>query len=339
MVILLLAGCSDHGERMTEETSRDAFVLEEVEKPAIREKRVTEVSGVMTAYEYDPDGKLLRETRYGADGTKERETSYAYVEKDCLKVKLVTDGQGNPIQYECNEYDSEGNLTETYKGTNKNDAVLDRKYQYTDGKLTVETDFKIDGTVFDIYEYEYDDKDQLVNKTKRSEDGYVYRNWKYEYDEEGRRSHLTDTFYEHRIEYSYDMEERPILEEGYYNDKPSYVKKQIFGQFGMTDYYFERANSEEITHEKTYYDGMGRKVSMASVNAEGKETEMAFWEYDARGNMIHHKAKKGYEYTAEYNEYGDPVKIHDVCTDMLRNAGTYDIQEEIEYFYYSSAVE
>lgn len=313
------------------------YELAELEKPAIREKRVTSANGETTVYEYDPDGILQRETYYGADGTQEQQISYAYMEKDWLKVKVVTDAEGNQIHYERNEYDAKGNVTETYKGTSKDDYVLDRAYRYTGEKLSLETNFNPDGTIFDINQYEYDEKDQLVSKTKCSEDGYVYRNWKYEYDEEGRLSHVTDIFYENRIEYSYDAKERPILEEGFFNDQPSYVIKQVYGQFGITDYYFEKADSEEETHEKTYYNDMGRKMFMVSVDAEGNETEIASWEYDDMGNLIHYKAKKGYEYTAEYNEYGYPVRIHDVCTDTLRNAGTYDIREEIEYFYYSPA--
>ena len=313
------------------------YEMAELEKPAIREKRVISASGETTVYEYDPDGKLLQETKLGANGAKERITSYAYEEKDWLKVKVTTDGQGNPIHYERNVYDAKGNLTETYKGTSINDATLDRMCTYTDGKLTLETNFNTNGTIFDVNDYEYNDKDQLINKTKRSEDGYVYRNWKYEYDEEGRLSHLTDTLYEHRTEYSYDVKERPILEEGYFKDQPSYVKKQVYGQYGITDCYFKQADSEEESHEKTYYDDMGRILSVVSVDAEGKETETASWEYDESGNLIHYVAGKGYEYTAEYNEYGYPVKIHDVCRDTLRDAGTYDIQEEIEYSYYSSA--
>jgi len=313
------------------------YELEEAEQPAIREKRVKNAEGELTVYEYDPDGLIQQETKYEANGSIGRKISYAYQEKDWLKVKVITDEQENPTYYECNEYDEKGNVTATYKGTNKDDAVLDCLYVYKDGKLTLETNYNTDGTIFNIIQYEYNNENQLVDKTERSEDGYVYRNWKYTYNEAGTLVHLTDTYYEHRIEYSYDEKERPILEKGYYNDQPSYEIKQIFGQYGITDYYFERMESEEVTHEKTYYDDMGRKISTVNVDAKGRETKTASWEYDERGNLIHYKAVKGYEYTAEYNEYGYPVKIHDVCTDMLRNAGTYDIQEEIEYFYYSSA--
>ena len=313
------------------------YELEELEKPAIREKRVTNADGEVTVYEYDPDGQIRQETKYEAGGAIAQKISYVYVEKDWLRVKLVTDAQDHPTHYERNDYDDQGNLTATYKGTSMDDAVLDRLYVYADGKLTMETNYNTDGTIFNIHEYEYNDKDQLIEKTERSEDGYVYRNWKYQYDEAGNLVHLTDIYYEHRIEYSYDDKERPILEEGYFNDQPSYERRQVFGPYGIEETFFERADSEEVTHLKTYYDDMGRRVSTVKVDANGIETQMAFWEYDERGNLLHYKATRGYEYTAEYNEYGYPVKVHDICTDTLRNAGTYDIQEEIEYLYYSAA--
>ena len=312
------------------------YELEKMEKPAIREKRVTDAEGKVKVYEYDPDGILLQETEYGADGSEIRKTSYTYVEKDWLMTKLVTDAEGKPIRYEHKDYDAKGNVTASYKGTSREDAVLDRTYLYADGKLTLESNWNADGTIYDLCQYEYNDKDQLVSKTRKSEDGYVYRNWKYEYSDVGKLSHVTDTFYEHRIEYFYDENECVILEEGYFNDQPSYSQKQVYGPFGITDSYFEKADSEVVTHEKTYYDDLGRRVSTASVDPEGEETQTAFWEYDANGNLLHHKAAKGYEYAAEYNEYGYPVKIHDKCTDMLRDAGTYDIWEEIEYLYYSA---
>ena len=312
------------------------YELEEMEKPAIREKRVTNAEGKVKVYEYDPDGIIQQETEYEAGGAVIRKTSYMYMEKDWLSTKLVTDAQGKPIRYEHKDYDAKGNITAIYEGTSREDAALNRTYLYMDGKLTLESNLNADGTIYDLYQYEYNDKDQLVSKTQKSEDGYVYRNWKYEYDDAGKLSHVTDTYYEHRIEYFHDENERVILEEGYFKDQPSYSKKQVYGPFGITDSYFERADSEVVTHEKIYYDDLGRRVSTASVNPEGEETQTAFWEYDANGNLLHHKAAKGYEYTAEYNEYGYPVKSHDVCTDMLRDAGVYDIQEEIEYLYYSS---
>ena len=50
--------------------------------------------------------------------------------------------------------------------------------------------------------------------------------------------------------------------------------------------------------------------------------------------MIYHWGARGYETTAEYNEYGYPIWKHEVCNDPLRDAGMFDITTEFEYVYY-----
>ena len=146
---------------------------------------------------------------------------------------------------------------------------------------------------------------------------------------------MTDTHYEHRIETDYDAYGREIREEGFYNDESSYTERFTYGEFGLVLYLFESASGNK-NHYVTYYDEAGRKISEVSVDDDGNETQIAFWEYDDRGNLVHSKKTKGYEYTAEYNEYGYPVKVHDVCTDMTRDAGTYDTLETYEYTYYDT---
>ena len=54
---------------------------------------------------------------------------------------------------------------------------------------------------------------------------------------------------------------------------------------------------------------------------------------DEKGNLLHRVDLRGYEFTAEYNAYVDPLVEHDVCADMLRNAGTFDDWIYYEYVY------
>ncbi len=302
MIMLFCSGCTAKKEQPTTE----AVVKE---KPRIKQKKVT------------------------IDSEEIRITDYTYNEFGDITLEVTTYGNGDPLFYYENVYDEDGNLLEEYQGKSADDKQIDNRYEYEDGKLMVETVYSFDGSIMDIYYYTYNDEGLLINKKKESEDGYVYREYKYEYDDEGRVSHMTDLFYEYRTEYTYDEEGRTVLEEAYLeNGDFSYGRKMVYGEYGITDSYFYSSKTE--SHEKTLYDKKGRRVSAVSIDKDGKEHVTWTWEYDDAGNMIHSVGTKGYEYTAEYNEYGDPVKVHDVCTDPLRNAGTFDTIEEYEYIYY-----
>ena len=302
MIMLFCSGCMEKKEQPTTE----AVVKE---KPLIKQKKVT------------------------IDSEKTLITDYTYNDFGDVTLEVTTYENGDPLFYYKNVYDEDGNILEKYRGTSADDLQIDNRYEYVDGKLMVETVYSFDGSIMDIYDYTYNDDGLLINKIKRSEDGYVYREYKYEYDDDGRLSHMTDLFYEYRTEYTYDEEGRTLSEEAYLeNGELSYSRKMVYGEYGITDNYFYSSKTEN--HNVTRYDENGRKVSEASVDEDGNESVIWTWEYDDAGNMIHSIGSRGYEYTAEYNEYGDPVKVHDVCMDSLRNAGTYDTIEEYEYIYY-----
>jgi YD repeat-containing protein len=296
---------------------------------------VTDEQGIKTIYEYDRDGKIQIEEKYDASGAVSWSTQYSYDEAGRETLCVMVGPNDEPKSYRKKVYDGDGNLTEEYTGTSPEDARLHYRYTYEDGKLVTEANINEDGSYFDLEFYEYDEQGRLSRKTKQSEDGYVYRLWEYTYTEEGWLGHVTDTHYEHRVETDYDAYGREIREEGFYNDEPSYTERFSYGEFGLVSYLFESVSGNK-NHYVYYYDEAGRKISEVSVDEDGNETQIAFWEYDDRGNLIHSKKAKGYEYTAEYNEYGYPVKVHDVCTDMTRDAGTYDTLETYEYTYYDT---
>ena len=296
---------------------------------------VTDEQGIKTIYEYDRDGKIQIEEKYDASGAVSWSTQYSYDEAGQESLCVMVGPNDEPKSYRKKVYDGDGNLTEEYTGTSPEDARLHYLYTYEDGKLVTEANINEDGSYFDLEFYEYDEQGRLSRKTKKSEEGYVYRLWEYTYTEEGWLGHVTDTHYEHRIETDYDAYGREIREEGFYNDEPSYTERFSYGEFGLVSYLFESVSGNK-NHYVYYYDEAGRKISEVSVDEDGNETQIAFWEYDDRGNLIHSKKAKGYEYTAEYNEYGYPVKVHDVCTDMTRDAGTYDTLETYEYTYYDT---
>ena len=306
-----------------------------LEKPDIVRKTVTDEQGIKTIYVYDRDGKIQIEEKYDASGAVSWSTQYSYDEAGRETLCVMVGPNDEPKSYRKKVYDGDGNLTEEYTGKSPEDARLHYRYTYEDGKLVTEANINEDGSYFDLEFYEYDEQGRLSRKTKQSEDGYVYRLWEYTYTEEGWLGHVTDTHYEHRVETDYDAYGREIREEGFYNDELSYTERFSYGEFGLVSYLFESVSGNK-NHYVYYYDEAGRKISEVSVDEDGNETQIAFWEYDDRGNLIHSKKAKGYEYTAEYNEYGYPVKVHDVCTDMTRDAGTYDTLETYEYTYYDT---
>ncbi len=145
---------------------------------------------------------------------------------------------------------------------------------------------------------------------------------------------MTDTLYEHRMEYFYDEEERVIFEQHYFKDEKSQSTEYSYGPYGEEEFISRNAKGEVQRHTRTVYNEQGLVISVFSIKEDGIETETIHKEYDEKGNLLHSINKRGYEYTAEYNAYGDPVMVHDVCTDYTRNAGTYDIYETYEYTYY-----
>ncbi len=310
------------------------YEAKEQEKPVIMTTTVTDDKGTKSVYEYDPEGKLLVDTKYDASGALAWKTQYTYDNAGRQTFRVMTDANGEPKSFQKSVYDTDGNIKEKYVGTRFEDATLDYLYTYKDGKLVTEANLNPDGSYFDLEFYEYDDQGRLSRKSKKSEEGYVYRLWEYTYHEGGWLEHMTDTHYEHRIETDYDAYERPLREEGFYNDEPSYTIKYVYGEFGLVDYLFESSTGEK-NHFVTYYDEAGRRILEVSVDEDGNETQKTIWEYDEAGNILHRKSS-GYEYTAEYNEYGYPIMIHDVCTDPTRDAGMYDTLSTYEYTYYDA---
>ena len=333
ILMVICAGCGPQ-QQAGETVSRGETVSgTAVEKPAIREMKTIKENGHYMVSEYDPDGNLLTEIYYDADSNETGRTDYTYIENGNMSLKVSTgSGRGS---YQKIVYDADGNKTEEYDGDSEADAVLNNKYEYSDGKLIREIFYAHQEAPFWIQEYEYDENGLLIRKEQKSEDGYIYRSWDYTYDDAGKMTHMTEEYYEYRIEYSYDAEERPVLEEEYFNGELGYTQKYEYGEYGITDQYYISSDTDGW-HKRTHYDANGRKISEANVLDNGREVVQITMEYDDAGNLIHSKDTRGYEYTAEYNEYGYPIRVHDVCTDTMRNAGTYDISEKYEYVYYES---
>ncbi len=305
--------------------------VNEAEKPAIKQVKIKDHSVLAEVEEYDEGGKVLKHDFYD-NGTTIR-TSFTFTYEGENQVSEVIEKSDGTFDYEKKKYDEDGNLIEVYKGKDEDNLYLDEKNTYESGLIKEKINYNENGTIWDRHEYEYENG-LLVKDTTVLESGYIYRTYEYEYDESGKLKQMTDTMHEYKCVYTYDDKERPILEENYNDDGLSFTVEHKYCEYGETEWVLTEADGTVKKHTQKDYDDKGRIKCASYVADDGTKSIYATWEHDAAGNLLHHTDLSGYEYTAEYNEYGYPVKVHDVCTDMMRNAGTYDYLYEYEYIYY-----
>ena len=320
-----------------ENTVSPTNVAKTVTAPAIKEKKIITSEDTYSIEEYDPDGKITKETFYSS-GVANRTITYEYDDKGNLITQITVDKDGSQIDFKKNVYDDDGNKIEVIEGDNDKDASPKQMYSYKDGLLAYDRYYFVDGDT-DYNEYEYNDKGQLICKKHiNEEDGYVYRTGEYEYDSEGNMTEMRDSMYEHLTVEHYDAAGQKTLEELYYNGDLSATEEYKYNDYGLEEWIMHDSDGSLINHTRTKYNSNGLKTAVYSVNDDGSEVITAIYEYDDAGNLIHRISGRfrlgDYEYTAEYNEYGYLTKMHDVCNDMTRDAGTYDITEEYEYTYY-----
>lgn len=302
------------------------------DKPQIKIEKAMDASGEYTITEYDRYGNKLKYEMYNANGSLRYSSEKTFDDNQKLISEIVFHGNGTT--YKKNEYDKDGNLIKEYEGEDENSLYLCGEYKYKKGVLERIVYYEEDGSIDYIWENEYQNG-LLVKETKLSNSGYVYRTHEYEYDADGRKIKMTDTLYGHGSVYYYDIQGRIIREELFNEEKEiTLVFENEYGDYGITDEYMLEGDGTVTRHTKTYYDEKGQLSKTVYVNEKGKEKVSATWEYDAYGNMIHYWGVRGYETTAEYNEYGYPVFKHEVCMDSLRDAGTYDITTQFEYVYF-----
>ena len=330
IMLICLYGCGSvkKGSDTGTATGSDA----EPVKPAIKQEKCTDLDGNVTITDYDIDGKPLKEESFSKNGSVNSTRVYTYDDEGRLLTNEVIYTNGQSL-FEKNEYDEDGNLTGEYRSEDGGDLILIDEYIYDSGMLKTEYDYFFSGELYHIYEYEYDG-DLLIKKYTHSEDGYIYRTWEYEYDDSGKCTKMTDSRYESKDITLYNEADQVISEEHYYNGEFSFSTEYKYNDYGVTEYIFKDDDGSEKVHTKTYYNDKGKREKETRLDENGNEIIVITWEYDEQGNMIHSLNLKGYEYTAEYNEYGYPVHVHDVCTDGLRNAGIYDITLDYEYVYY-----
>jgi len=161
-------------------------------------------------YEYDEQGRVIRERYFGSDGTLLNELEFEYpltgdqwsvmrinndvemhAELDELDRPIKVDAFHDGVFYSQNlwEYDDAGNYTQTFlyaDGGGKKE-----RHEFNAQGLTVKkTYMNLDDSILYWEEYEYDDKGREATHTRFNANGKADFKWEYTYPEhlgEGKR--------------------------------------------------------------------------------------------------------------------------------------------------------
>jgi len=326
--LLVLTGCVKRPPEGKAETS--AVSTEEKTAYKHKQKKTVKKDGSSIIEEYDSEDKCLKATFYDENGAVEHTFTYTYDEMG-RRICTLSEKADGTTRYDTNVYDDAGNLVKQYRGETEDTLILICDRQYEDGLLKKEINNNDDGTLWHEYIFEYENG-LLARKTYVLPSGYIYRSWDYVYDESGKLARMIDTYHEHHTINTYDDQERVIREENYFKDELSSTTVNSYGDSGITETVMVDSKGVEKRHIRYEYEN-GRIVRNINVSPDGYEVVSVFREYDEKGNLLHRVDLRGYEFTAEYNAYGDPIVEHDVCADSLRNAGTFDDWIYYEYVY------
>lgn len=311
---------------------------EEDNKPVIKEMKEIDSTGFIRITKYDEHGNETEKEFYNEkDGLTDVYTT-TYDENGNKLTEVHTDSAGTIKRYTKYVYDKDGNLLEEYMGDNEEELIIQKKNTYKSGKLVKNIDYSFDGDVFHINVYEYNDKGLVTLWSVESEDGYVYRTYEYEYDKDGNKTKMTDTMYGKCPHiYFYDSEERVIREEYYGEDgELSFAIDFTFGKYGIEE---AVKVGDHPSHSVIEYENDGKTSKEYSIEEDGSKKQTSIHEYDENGNLLYYCSDKdsltGYsEFSAEYNEYGDPVKIYRFNNYIFRDSPPVDETTEYEYIYY-----
>ena len=306
-----------------------------------------------TEYDYDIDGKLIRETCYFRDGEIYRQR----VEE------IEYDSSGNEIKREQNNaygqtakivstYDENGKLIICVKYNDNGRHIYEKiKYEYDEnGNNIKEIHYKNPETVGywserDLaywMEYKYDENGMVIKKERHNSDGTV--SWEYEYDENGREikyvtydGNGTATYWR---EYEYDDRGNKIRYKSY-NSTGNLDYDMYHSKFDENDreiYYSRELNGIVTEKRENEYgeDGNIIKEILTQYDSDtGRKTneEVSEYTYDDKGNMTKYdfisregKEIKNFRWEREYDEAGRGTNFY-----LYDNEKAASYQSKIEY--------
>lgn len=275
--------------------------------------------GVVTKYEYDANGNVIRMIQdFG--GPLQNVTSYTYDSEG--KQTSVTDPMGNTASY---EYDANGNLIKVTDALgNKTTYTYDsrgNRFTETDalGNTTTHTYDLLDRLVSvtdalgNTITYTYDANGNKISETDANGNirTFTYDAWNrltqeadplgntssYTYDSRDNRTSMTDAN-GNTTTYTYDILNRLIRETNPLGGQTSYTYDAEGNMLSITD-----ANGNTTTFT---YDANNRKIS--ETNALG---EITTYTYDANGNLITQTLPNGNTITNTYDSLSSLINVAD----------------------------
>lgn len=233
--------------------------------------------GLVTQYEYDYQGRVLKQEAFSENGELLSKHTYVY---NTFHLLSEVDANGNQTNY---FYDGAGRLTRTLKGT-----------------CCVQTDYDLSGRIArnSVYDethpenaivtlFKYDILNRVVEETLEDYQGKIQKKTEYVYDEVGNRSQ-TITY----------CEAGKAIHHCVYNPLGQLVKA-IDPEGNATliryDYQFMNEQGHHVAFKETIdpngnmtqeiCDTLGRLAQIIRKNKFGKVTQKQFIKYDKNGNQ------------------------------------------------------
>lgn len=245
---------------------------------------------------FNESGYIEKGIVYNGDGSTETVTEYEYDEKgDCIR-RVTYDGDGNVTSSEESKYDDEHLLEWTeYDGDGN---VMNSSSSEYDGKgneikeIYVFTFEAGEEPFKSIYEYEYDDNDNMVRWISYEEDGItVYGTYEYTYDGAGNATSETDYNADGSISMTRKSE---------YNSDNKITKESTYDADGteiMMEAYEYDAEGNRTKWESNYYNLNSSSLWEYEYDGENRQTKQTGYkdgvmdsvkdlEYDDYGNMV-----------------------------------------------------
>lgn len=242
-------------------------------------------------YDFDDQGRLIKETRYHFDDKVSYTTSYQYDSRGRLtkKEKAIDDG----TVYEKTEYDHQGELL-SKKTVRNSKNIFQNIDEYDEHLNHISYMYYYEGEPSSFCEYEYD---QNGMETKASY---------YDYNDGVK----TISSIEENIEDSYNCKKKSYFTESGAADGYSTFEYNDSDRTKRENRYDNHGNQTEYTEYE--YDNQDRETKKTTYNTAGvilKETET---KYDSQGNRVEEIQREGgkqtYRSQCEYDQYGHVVK-------------------------------
>lgn len=298
----------ESGIRKTIERGEDGIVIKETIIDEIRNVKVMSIE-----YEYNPDGKVKKETEYDGFGncveilysydergncTEIRETEYDNGKQSYCHTKRNYYDNKNRIIKEKDIFSQKENTRELFYDDNGNliksvlsDAFgydLFIEYEYdSSGKMTKETEYTPEGEIDCVTSYSYNDAGQFEAKGECTRKGFL-RIYEYFYDSKGFKIKEIIKYF------SKENEEVYIVEHDFVNDRNGRViySKNKNDDFAEIAYFYNEAGRfviSDLFSEKNGEHHIERYVEFGAHSLIGSFFK---YTYDSDGKLVSENMQK-----------------------------------------------